>query len=1107
MTRVGRSVFVALIVLILSPALTAPAWAQATAELNGRVTDSSGAVLPGVTVTATQTATGLVRSVATDGDGNYIISNLPTGPYRLEVSLQGFKSYVQTGLVLTVGATPTVNAVLELGSLEETVTVEAAAPIVDVRSAGISSVVEQERIVELPLQGRQVTDLLVLSGAAVQTDRATTRVIPGGVKIAVAGGLETGVGYTLDGATHNNPQENVNLPLPFPDALQEFRVATSGLSAQNGFKSAAAVNAVTKSGTNRFSGNAFEFLRDYRLNATSPFASIGPDGERRNDGLKRNQFGGTLGGPIIRDRIFFFGAYQGTPTRKTPAANIAWVPTPAMLAGDFTAFTSPACNGGRQVALRAPYVNNMISPALFSPAALNLARRLPSATDPCGQITYEANEDSDEAQYLARIDYQTGTRHSFFGRYLLTTFAQEPGYAGGSDNVLKTSYKGSDMSSHSTTFGATTVFNSSVVNALRFAVNKGKVDIFQTPFFSPKDIGSNLYSYVPGYMTVNVLPSFLIYDSNTAKALFLNDTYQLAEDLTIVRGNHQFGFGANLNYFKGNLTSTSRSNGNWIFNGSATGLPLADLLVGRVTSVEHGGPNRVIVNNWHMGLYAQDSWRTTNRVTVNAGVRWEPYFGQNVENNAIAIFKMENFQRGVKSKVFLNAPAGLIYPGDEGFPSGQTGLEIQWFNVAPRLGVAWDVHGDGRLAVRSSYSMGYDFMSGEYHNINSSAPPFGNRSTIVDPPGLLDDPYRAVGGDPHPIVTGPNTPYVAFGGFGTMDPSINSPRVQSWNFTIEQQFGTDWGVSASYLGSYSDRLWAPIAQNPGIFMGLGPCTLKNGVTYPVCSTNANLNFRRVLYQQNPTEAAFIGGLDLHTDVGDQNYRGLKLTVQRRSTAGISLNGNYTLGRCYGIATTSRFTQTSGGLVNPDDPSYDKGYCDQDRRHLATLTTGYETPEAGNAAISALLSHWRLSGILSVQSGRRLNIISGIDNAFTGIGNQRPNKVSDDFYAEEKTLNNYFNRAAFAQPAAGTLGDLPRNSLLGPNYWNIDLAVSKLISITGSQRFEVRIEAFNLLNHFNWGDPTTTPGNYNVNFNAGTFGRITTQAGAPRIIQFGFKYDF
>ena len=1088
---------VVLVALLLTPAA---AMAQvSTAELNGRVTDSSGGVLPGVTVTATQTATGLVRTAVTDENGAYLISNLPTGPYRLEVALQGFRTYVQTGIVLQVGATPTINAALELGSLEETVTVEAAAPLVDVRSAGISTVVEQERIVELPLQGRQVTDLLVLSGAAVQTGPATNRVVPGGVKIAVAGGLETGVGYVLDGATHINPQENVNLPLPFPDALQEFRVATNGLSAQNGLKSAAAVSAVTKSGTNRFSGNGFEFLRHFRLNARSTFAPIGPDGERMDDGLKRNQFGGTLGGPIIRDKLFFFGGYQGTPVRQRPASNIAFVPTPAMLAGDFTTFTSPQCNGGRQVALRAPYVNNRIDPALFSPAALNLVKRLPTTTNPCGEITYQLPADSDEMQVLAKLDYQTGTKHAFFGRYLVTRFTQDPGYAGGSDSVLKTNSKGSNMSSHSTTAGATTVFSASVVNALRFAVNKGTVDVFQTPFFQPSDLGIKLHAYVPGYMSINVNPGgFQLYDTNSAKALFLNETYQLGEDLTVVRGNHQFGAGANVQYFRGNYTSTSRANGNWIINGSNTGASLADLLIGRITSVEHGGPNRVIVNNWHAGFYAQDSWRTTPRLTLNMGVRWEPYFGQNVENNAIAIFVRENFDRGIKSQVFHNAPAGLIYPGDAGFPSGQTGLDIQWWNLAPRLGLAWDVHGDGRLAVRSSYAMGYDFMSGEYHNINSSAPPFGNRSTLNDPPGLLDDPYRSVGGDPHPIVTGPDTPYVPFGNFGTMDPGINSPRVQSWNVMLEQQIGSEWGISAAYLGSHSDRLWAPISLNPAIYMGLGPCTLRNGVTYPVCSTNANTNFRRVLYQQNPTEAAFIGGLDLHTDVGYQDYRGLKLAAQRRSATGVSINGSYTLSRCFGTAQTSRFTQANGGYVNPDDPSYDAGYCDQDRRHLATLTTGYETPELANAAMRIALSHWRLSGILTAQSGSRLNVLSGVDNAFNGIGNQRPNQVSDDFYGG--TLTNYLNRAAFAQPAAGTFGDLPRNAVVGPSYWNVNLALSRLLNVAASQRLELRLEAFNLFNHFNWGTPQ-------VNFNSGQFGRITTQAGDPRIIQFGIKYDF
>jgi hypothetical protein len=1079
---------------------TAAASAQsATAELNGRVTDESGAVLPGVTVTATQTATGLVRTAVTDDTGAWLISNLPTGPYRLEVALQGFKTYVQTGIVLQVGATPTINASLALGSLEESVTVEAAAPIVDVRSAGISNVVENERIVELPLQGRQVTDLLVLAGAAVQTGTPNSRTMPGGVNIAVAGGLPFGVGYTLDGATHNNPQSNVNLPLPFPDALQEFRVATSGLSAQYGMKSSASVNAVTKSGTNRFSGNAFEFLRDRHLNATSPFAAIGPDGERVDDGLKRNQFGGTLGGPVVQDKLFFFAAYQGTATRQLPASNIAFVPTPAMLAGDFTTFASPACNGGRQLTLGAPYVNNRIDPALFSPAAVNLAHRLPATTDPCGQITFELKNDLDEMQPLGRVDYQMSTNNSIFGRYLATRIVSPPGYGGEGDNVLKTYKPGTYNMAQSLVLGNTLVLSPATVNSLRFAYNHTKVDRYPAPFFGPKDLGSNVYSYPPGgQMVLEVTGGFELSQGPATKAIFFNDAYQLSDDLTIVKGQHQIMLGGSTHYWRGDYNSSSRTGGNWIIDGRATGSGLSDLMVGRITSLEHGGPALLLVNNWYMGLYAQDSWRASSRVTVNGGLRWEPYFGQNVENNAISIFKMENFQQGIKSTVFHNAPAGLIYPGDPGFPSGQTGLNVQWWNLSPRAGVAWDIHGDGRLALRSSYSMGYDFMAGEYHNINSSAPPFGNRSLVTDPTGLFDDPYRDVGGDPHPIVTNADTQYVPFGAFGTMDPGINSPRVQSWNVTLEQQLGTDWGVSASYLGSYSDRLWAQVAINPGVFMGLGPCTI-NGVSYTVCSTNANLNQRRVLYQQNPTEAAFIGALDLNTDVGFQKYRGLKLSAQRRAGSGLSINANYTLSTCTGTTTANGFNQTSSGYTDPSNPAADAGYCDQDRRHLATLTTGYETPEVANAALRAIASHWRLSGILTARSGNRLNITSGRDNAFNGVNGQRPNRVSDDLYADEPSLTSYFNRAAFAQPAAGTFGNLMRNAAVGPAFWNIDLAISRSIAV-GAQRLELRIESFNLLNHFNWGDPQT-------NFNSGQFGRITTQAGAPRIMQLGVKYDF
>ena len=339
------SVFCLVALALLLP--SGIARAQSTGELAGRVADESGAVLPGVTVTALQTDTGFTRTVVTDGAGAWVMPNMPTGPYRLEVALQGFRTYVQTGIVLQVGATPTINASLAVGSLEETVSVEAAAPIVDVQSAGISEVVENERIVELPLQGRQVTDLIVLAGAAVQTSTASSRSMQGGVNISVAGGLSFGVAYLLDGAMHNNPQDNANLPMPFPDALQEFSVATSGLSAQNGMHSGASVNAVTKSGTNNLHGNAFEFLRDKRFNAKEFFAAIGPDGKKQDDGLRRNQYGGTLGGPVVQSKLFFFGAYQGTATRQRPSSNISRVPTAAMMAGDFTAFTSPACNGGR----------------------------------------------------------------------------------------------------------------------------------------------------------------------------------------------------------------------------------------------------------------------------------------------------------------------------------------------------------------------------------------------------------------------------------------------------------------------------------------------------------------------------------------------------------------------------------------------------------------------------------------------------------------------------------------------------------------------------------------------------------------------------------------
>src|SRR5438128_2363788 len=312
----------------------AAVWAQATSQIQGIVLDSSGAVVPGVEVRATQTDTGAVRTAVSAEDGRYVLPNLPIGPYRLEVNMSGFSPYVQTGIILQVASVPTVNITLQVGAVNEQVKVEANAALVETQTTSVGTVIENQRIVELPLNGRNPVELIQLAGAAVPAGKAGTAGFPGGLNISVAGSLLSGVTYLLDGALHNNPFDAVNLPFPFPDALQEFKVETSTMQAQSGLHAGGVVSAVVKSGGNEFHGNLFEFFRNGILNARNANAA-------RRDTLKRNQYGGTFGGPIKKDKVFFFAGYQGTKTRTDPVDRTGFVPTPRMLAGDFSGCNFP----------------------------------------------------------------------------------------------------------------------------------------------------------------------------------------------------------------------------------------------------------------------------------------------------------------------------------------------------------------------------------------------------------------------------------------------------------------------------------------------------------------------------------------------------------------------------------------------------------------------------------------------------------------------------------------------------------------------------------------------------------------------------------------------
>src|SRR5437867_1189766 len=474
---------------------------QSTAQVSGAVKDQTGAVLPGVEVTMTQTETGLKRTTVTDETGSYSLPSLPVGPYRLEASLPGFRLYAQTGIVLQVNSNPAINIVLQVGQVSDEVEVQANAALVETRNTAVGQVMENVRILELPLNGRQVTDLIVLSGAAVGGGAQATGTVTSGRNyrtdsISVGGGLNNGLVYILDGGTHNDPYNNLNLPLPFPDALQEFKVETSALQAQYGQHSSAAVNAVTKSGTNEFHGDLFEFVRNGSLNARNAFAP-------KRDSLKRNQFGGVFGGPVIKNKLFFFGGDQSTTLRSAPVEGIAFLPTPVMLAGDWTAIASPACNAGRQITLRAPFTNNRIDPSLFSPAALNLLKRLPAATDSCGRVTYGQIIRSNEHVIVGKIDYQHSTKHSLFGRYEFARYDAPAPYDGVSTLSLLEGDK--KVRAQSLVMGDTYVWTARIVNSFHATALRTLGEKTSHDFYNLSDLGVRNFYYSPGLPKILIL--------------------------------------------------------------------------------------------------------------------------------------------------------------------------------------------------------------------------------------------------------------------------------------------------------------------------------------------------------------------------------------------------------------------------------------------------------------------------------------------------------------------------------------------------------------------------------------------------------------------------
>ena len=1114
MTREARPTFVGLFLLSMSVlywlALPSAARAQAVAiaQVSGNVTDPTGAAIANAQVRMIETEKEAVHTTVTNAQGQYVLPGLPVGPYRLEVQVAGFKDYAQTGIVLQVNNNIQINIPMQVGSLSEKVEVSATASMVETKENSISSVVDQRSINDLPLNGRQATQLILSLGAASYGDSGDTgsKTFYSSTRISVAGGQGNGTAYLLDGGDNTDAMSNVNLPFPFPDALQEFSVETSAVSSRFGIHPGATVNVVTKSGSNAFHGDLFEYLRNGDLNARNFFALT-------RDSLKRNQFGGTVGGRIIRDKLFFFGGYQGTINRSNPPSSSTNIPTAAMLAGNFSAIA--ACQGANvnvvDPTTKTPFPGNQVPVGMLNTVAVKVATQyLPiGAADQCGKVTFGIPITGDENQYIGRVDWLQNSKHTVFGRYFVDTFKNPATYDG--KNLLTTTQAGNLEMAQSLTVGDNYVFGPATLNSFHATFNRRRDDRGPTDIaINPTMLGINMYSAVPNFLLFAVTGGFSTFCGTCAPGHFNVNAFQVADDVDVIRGRHQMAFGFNLVRVQNNTISGFQENGNFTFNGSRTNVPLADFMLGAPNDFNQTNATPDDLRSWIMSFYAQDTFKLSSRLTVNYGVRWEPTFADPDKYGRGTSFSLAGFLAGQHSTVYPSAPAGLFFKGDPGIPDAMWNGKMM--NFAPRVGLVWNPHGDGRDTLRIGGSILYDVAETWYNERETTNAPVGTLLDVPNPPGGLTNPWQGYpGGNPFPQ----SKAYFPTAGVYVNMPIDPKPTyVANWNVTYQRQLGT-WMASVSYLGNKTTHLWSNGGEiNPATYFGPS-------------STTSNTQQRRRLSLLNPTLGAAYGSINTSDDGAVAHYNGLLLSVQHRLSNSFTFNANYTDSYCISDADFGAALAAPSNS-QPFNRHADWGPCVFDTRHnFNTTLVATSSMKRGNRLINRLLSDWQIAPLIHIASGQPINIITGKDNSLTGINsgnNDRPNQVLPNVYATSPVCDKVFsscvqflNKAAFQPNAPGTFGNLGRNTVEGPHNVNVDVALSRLFRITERFSLQARMDAFNIFNHANFvgaispagtvsAYPIFSNGTNNGSLASSSFGRIPS-AFDPRILQFALKLFF
>ena len=1030
-----------------------------TGTINGAIKDATGSAVPSAKVVLQNEQTGTERSTASNDQGSYTFPLIPSGSYSITVEQQGFKTYRHTGIHLQVNEQLSVPVALEVGQVSDQIVVEASATLVEATSGALRETVDRVRVSELPLNGRNVLQLQSLVPGAVSTGSLDQGAATPGY--AVNGGQPESNVYSLDGSQYQDSFFNAPLPFPNPDALQEFTIQTNSYSAEFGRNRGASINAVTKSGTNDFHGGAFEFVRNDIFDARPFFSRTAPV-------FKRNQFGSNFGGPIRRNKTFFFAAWQGTHERGTPNTSNSRTLTSRMRAGDFSELAAAIKDPLTGLAFPG---NRIPADRLSAPAVNFLAKFVPLPN--LGTFNYSTplSSPKDGNQYLTRIDHELSSADRLYGRYiynddkLFVPSGNLPGW-------------GTDQTFHRQgfVFGETHLFGPTLVNSFTFGFNRVAAYIVQTPDFQWKDLGANIPAAGPLTHSWQNLTINGYFSAVTGTFWDLSrNAFNVDDTLSWNRGRHSLKFGTQISRYRLHQVNEFFSRFGATFNGFATGDPAADFLLGRTATFHEASP---LSNNLRQTLwqfFASDEIKVSSRLSLTLGVRWEPNLHFTEEDG-----KESSFRPGQRSSVYPNAPGGLLFKGDPQLPSNV--LETHWKNFAPRFSFAYDLFGDGKTALRGGYGIYYDAIASIRLNRFPLVQPFVLDISVFDV--NLADPFN--GASPYPF-TPPETAeqkkafrFITPAATTSFNHDFRTPYAQQWNFNVQRQLPFDMVITAAYVGSKSSRLFGSHNINPAL----------NGAG----ATIANTQQRRI-YQD-------FGIVTEESTLGYSHYDSFQLTVNKRFSRGFTLLAAYTFGKNFGL--TSSQGEGSAGTRDPFNWRLDNGVLSTDRTHTIAISSVWNLPTGlPDGVLKHVLGGWELSGIFTAVTGAPLTITAGVDRSLNGQGLDTADVAGDWRFHQSQTrqqeTQQWFNKQAFALPPLGTVGTSGINALRGPAVSNLDLGLFRNFQITERVRLQLRGEFFNSLNHTVLGNPVTI-------LTSSSFGQILS-AGTPRVGELALKLSF